>query len=187
MKSMWIRTAVLAAASVCCSGTTFAAAPGAQSDSGSSSQDKAFVEKASEGSLAEISFSKIALRKSKNDEVKTFAKKMIEDHTTLMTNMKPIADQMGLKPPTKLNKEHQMEADRLESLSGDKFDKEYITAMVGDHHKDLGEFMTQQNATSNAQLKSTVEQGTQVIRQHTEMIDQIAQKNGITTPPMPSM
>src|SRR4051812_26092257 len=186
MKSMWMRTAILGAA-VCCSGFTFAAAPGAQGDSGSASQDKAFVEKASEGSLAEISLSKIALKKSKNDEIQSFAKKMIEDHTTLMTNMKPIADQMGLKPPTKLNKEHQMEADRLQPLSGDKFDKEYITAMVGDHHKDLSEFMTQQNSTSNPQLKSTVEQGIQVIRQHTEMIDQIAQKNGITTPSMPSM
>ena len=149
-------------------------------------QDKMFVAKAAEGSMAEIQMSQLALKKSKNDEVKSYAQKMIDDHNTLIASMKPLADQMGVTPPTKLTPAHQAEAARLKAMSGDKFDKEYVTAMVGDHHKDLGEFMTEQNTTSNADLKAVVAQGTQVVRMHTEMIDQMAQKDGITTPPMPA-
>jgi putative membrane protein len=177
-------------AAICCGvmvmglGSAFA---GAQTGSDTAAQDKEFVAKSAEGSMAEIAMSKLALKKSKNDEVKTFAQKMIDDHTTLISNMKPFADQMGVKPPSKLKKEHQDEMTRLQSMSGDKFDKEYVTAMVGDHHKDLGEFTSEASTTSNAELKTTVEAGTQVIKMHTEMIDQIAQKDGIQTPPMPSM
>jgi len=176
---------------VCCSvmaagmaGATFA---GAQTGSDTTAQDKAFVAKSAEGSMAEIEMSKLALKKSKNDEVKTFAQKMVDDHTMLISNMKPFADQMGVQPPTKLNKAHMDEMARLRAMSGDKFDKEYVTAMLGDHHKDLGEFQTEASTTSNADLKSTVQAGTQVIKQHTEMIDQMAQKDGMTPPPMSSM
>ena len=192
-KSMWMRTAVLGAAAVCCCGGAVAqksmcgpGMAGIAAPSGTPAADKMFLMKSAEGSMAEITFSKIALKKSKNDEVKMFAQKMIDDHTMLIANMKPFADQMGVMPPEKLNKVHMQEEARLSSMSGDKFDHEYITAMVGDHHKDLGEFMSEQATTMNPDLKTTVASGTQVIKDHTMMIDQLATKNGISTPPMPS-
>jgi len=151
-----------------------------------SSQDKQFIMKSSEGSLAEVELGKLALQKSQNPDVKQFAQKMIDDHTMLMNNMKPYADQMGVKPPTKLNAKHQQLENRLKSLSGDKFDKEYIKAMVADHHHDLGEFMAEESKAADPGFKQTVTQGTQVIREHTQMIDDIAKKNGVPTPPMAS-
>jgi putative membrane protein len=151
-----------------------------------SSQDKQFIMKSSEGSMAEVELGKLALQKSQNTDVKQFAQKMVDDHTMLMNNMKPYADQMGVKPPTKLNAKHQQLETRLKSLSGDKFDKEYIKAMVADHHHDLGEFMAEESKATDPGFKQTVTQGTQVIREHTQMIDEIAKKNGIPTPPMAS-
>lgn len=151
-----------------------------------SSQDKQFIMKSSEGSMAEVELGKLALQKSQNPDVQQFAQKMVDDHTMLMNNMKPFADQMGVKPPTKLNAKHQQLETRLKSLSGDKFDKEYIKAMVADHHHDLGEFMAEESKATDPSFKQTVIQGTQVIREHTQMIDEIAKKNGIPTPPMAS-
>jgi putative membrane protein len=151
-----------------------------------SAQDKQFIMKASEGSLAEVQLGKLALQKSQNAEVKQFAQKMVEDHTMLINNMKPFSDQLGGKPPTKPNAKHQQLAYRLKSLSGDQFDKEYIKAMVADHHHDLGEFMAEESKAGDPGLKQTVTQGTQVIHECTQMIDEIAKKNGIATPPMQS-
>ena len=178
-----VRLAVLSGvAAVCCSGAAFGQT-GASDASGTASQDKIFLMNAAEGGMTEIQMSQIALKKTKNDDLKTYAQKMIDDHTKLMSDMKPFADQMGVTPPAKLKPEHQQEAMRLKSMSGDKFDKEYIKAMVADHHKDLAEFTAEENSTGNAELKSTVAQGKQVVQQHTDMIDQIAQKNGVATPP----
>ncbi len=191
MRLKGMRIAVLGGiTAVCCSGAAFgqncAGGSMAHGGSGSAAQDKMFLAKATEGSMAEIQMSQLALKKTKNDDVKAIAQKMVDDHTKLMSDMKPFADQMGVTPPAKLNAKHQQEAMRLKAMSGDKFDKEYLTAMVGDHHKDLGEFQAEEKSTGNAELKSTVSQATQVIQQHTEMIDQSAQKMGITVPPMPS-
>ena len=181
MRSLWRCSVVLGVTSFCSAGVLIA-----QDAASTSAQDKEFVAKAAEGSMAEIQMSQLALKKSKNDEVKAYAQKMVDDHTKLIADMKPFADQMGVKPPTKLNAKHQDEAARLKVMSGDKFDQEYITAMVADHHKDLGEFKTEQDTTANADLKTTVAQGTTVIQQHTEMIDKMAQAKGIATPPMPT-
>ncbi len=149
-------------------------------------QDKMFLMNSAEGGMTEIQASQLALKKSKNADVKAFAQKMVDDHTMLIAQMKPFADQMGVTPPAKLKPEHMQEMARLKAMSGDKFDKEYVTAMVADHHKDLGDFMTERDTTSKADLKATVAKGTDVIKEHTEMIDQIAQKDGIPTPPMPA-
>ena len=149
-------------------------------------QDKMFLMNAAEGGMTEIQASQLALKKSKDADVKAYAQKMIDDHTMLMAQMKPFAEQMGVTPPMKLKPEHQQEMARLKSMSGDKFDKEYVTAMVADHHKDLGDFMTERDTTSNADLKATVAKGTDVVKDHTQMIDQMAQKDGIPTPPMPA-
>ena len=164
---------------------TFAGAH-AQTSTDTATQDKTFVFKATQGSMDEIAAAKMALKKSKNDDVRNFAQKMVTDHTQLIADMKPFADQMGVQPPTKMSPEDKMESERLASMSGDTFDKEYVTAMVADHHKDLGEFKHEADTTSNSQLKATVTQGQQVIQTHTDMIDGIAQKMGIPTPPATS-
>ncbi len=158
----------------------------AQDTSSTAAQDKTFVMKAGQGSLAEIQISNMALKKSKNPDVKAFAQKMVDDHTKLIADMKPFADQMGVPPPTKVPADALQEEARLKAKTGDSFDNEYITAMVADHHKDLGEFVTERDTTQNQDLKTTVAQGTQVVKQHTDMIDQMAQAKGISTPPIPS-
>ena len=185
MKSLWIRSAVLGVSALCVGGVALgqdAASAGSQGASSTMAQDKMFVKNAAEGSTAEIQLSQMALKKSHNDEVKQYAQKMVDDHTKLISDMKPFADQMGVTPPTTLNATHKAQAARLRSMTGDKFDKEYVTAMVADHHKDLADFTAEGNSTANPDLKNTVMQGTQVIKQHTDMIDQIAQKDGIATP-----
>lgn len=186
MKLNGMRMMVVAATLGCTGGVLAQDANSTGNASSTMAQDKVFVTKASEGSLAEITMSQMALKKSKNAEVKSYAQKMIDDHTKLTADIKPFADQMGVPPPTKLNKVHMQEAARLKAKSGDNFDKEYITAMVADHHKDLGEFTTERDTTANADLKATVAQGTTVIQEHTQMIDQMAQAKGIATPPMPT-
>ena len=180
MKSNTFRIALL-------SGIAFCSLAGASAQTDTAAQDKEFVFKATQGSQDEIAAARMALKKSKNDDVKTFAQKMIDDHTKLIADMKPFADQMGVKPPTTMSPEDKQEAERLKAMTGDKFDKEYVTGMVADHHKDLGEFKHEAETTSNSDLKTTVTSGEAVVKEHTDMIDAMAQKMGIQTPSTPSM
>ena len=154
--------------------------------SASMSADKMFVKMADEGNSAEISASQIALKKSKNPDVIAYAKRMITDHEKLRSDMAPFAQSMGVMTPQPVNATHKVEDQRLSQLSGEKFDKEYIKDMDVDHHKTLGMFNNEIATTSNADLKTTVQQGQTVIVEHTDMADQLAGKMGVPTVPTPS-
>jgi putative membrane protein len=145
-------------------------------------QDKMFLHKAAEGGMAEIQLGQLAAQKGGSDAVKQFGQKMVDDHTKLNEQMKPIAASMGVMEPKHLSKADQAVYDKLNSLSGDAFDNEYITTMVKDHRKDLHEFRNEQSATTNPDLKMAVAQAEQVISQHLSMIESIAQQKGIVVP-----
>jgi putative membrane protein len=145
-------------------------------------RDKQFLRKASEGGLAEVELGKLALQKSSNDGLKTFAQKMVDDHTTLNDTMKPIADSLGAMTATHMNKMDQAEYDRLKGLSGDDFDKEYIAFMVKDHRVDLHEFRQESATAADPALKDATTKGAKVIREHLTMILKLASDNGVSVP-----
>jgi putative membrane protein len=149
------------------------------------SADKAFIKDASEGSLAEVNFAKLALQKSQDPNVRKFAEKMITDHEKLIEDMKPLAVKYGVHPSGTPVMDH-AKYEELKMKSGQSFDYAYVEAMVKDHNDDLQKFITEENSTSDPELKATVAKGEKVILEHTEMIDNIAHMGGIQTPPLPA-
>lgn len=140
--------------------------------------DKMFVKKALEGSMAEVQMGQLALQKSSDDQVKQFAQKMVDDHGKMVDDMKPVAQQMGVKVPDGPSKGQIKTMDKMKGLSGDAFDQAYIKDMVKDHKEDDKEFKQEAQATQNPQLKQLVMQGDQTIEGHLQMIEQIAQTKG---------
>jgi putative membrane protein len=151
-------------------------------DTSQTMKDKMFLRHAAEGGMAEVKLGQLATQKASSDDVKAFGQQMVDDHTMLNNEMAPIADSMGVRTPKGLNKEAQAEYDKLNGLSGTDFDTEYLTAMVKDHHKDLREFREEAASTTDATLKAAVEKGQGVIREHTMMVDKLAQSKGIAVP-----
>lgn len=146
-----------------------------------SMQDKAFVKKATEGSLAEVRLGKLAEQKATSPDLKNFAQKMVNDHTQLNEEMHPIAQQMGVSSPKELSKKDKETMQHLDNLSGQQFDQAYIKTMIKDHKKDLSEFKQEANRTQNSQLKQAAEHGAQVIQGHLQDIEQIAKDHNVKT------
>lgn len=68
---------------------------------------------------------------------------------------------------------------KLEGLSGQQFDEEYIKAMVKDHRQNLKEFKGEAQMAQDPSVKQAAEQGASVISQHLQMIEQIAQNHNV--------
>jgi len=141
--------------------------------------DQAFVKKALEGGAAEVQLGQLAQQKSQSNDVKQFGQKMVEDHTQIGDQMKPIAKRINVKPPTDISKKDRELIARLEGLSGEQFDQAYIQAMVKDHKQDLSEFKDEAQTTQNPSIKQAAQQDAQVIAQHLQMIEQIAQDHNM--------
>lgn len=149
------------------------------------SADKSFIKDASEGSLAEINYAKLALEKSQDPNVRKFAEKMIHDHEALIQSMKPFTVKYDVKPSGTPIMDH-AKYEELKMKSGISFDRAYVEAMVKDHTDDLKKFIDEENSTSDPELKATVAKGEKVVLEHTQMIDNIAHMGGIQTPTIPA-
>jgi putative membrane protein len=151
-------------------------------DVGQGMQDKMFLRKAAEGGMAEVKLGQLAAQKGSSDDVKAFGQKMVEDHTKMNLEIAQVADSMGVMLPKSLNKEDQAEYDKLNGLSGNEFDIEYLTFMVKDHHKDLHEFRMEAASPTDAALHNEVVKAHGVIHDHTVMVDRLARAKGIPVP-----
>ena len=141
--------------------------------------DKAFVRKALQGGMAEVQLGQLALQKSSNDDVKQFAQRMVDDHTKLGDEMKQVAQQLNVKVPDSPSGKDKSTMNKLQALNADEFDKAYIKDMVKDHQQDEKDFKTEAKNTTNPAVKQVAAQGEQVISEHLQMIEQIAQKNNV--------
>ena len=146
------------------------------------SADKTFIADSAQDSLAEITLAKLALQKSSDPTIKKFASEMIKDHQMLIVSMKPLARKYKVDVPTSPSVMSKAKYEELKLQSGTSFDRAYVSAMVSDHHDDLKKFQDEEAKTSNADVKAAVAKGETVIKKHTDMIDDIAQKGGIKTP-----
>jgi putative membrane protein len=151
-------------------------------DLGQIMQDKMFLRKAAEGGIAEVKLGQLAAQKGSSDDVKAFGQKMVDDHTKLNLEMAQVADSMGVMLPKSMNKEDQAEYDKLNALSGNDFDIEYLSFMVKDHHKDLHEFRMEAASPTDPALHNEVVKAQSVIHDHTVMVDKLARAKGIPVP-----
>jgi putative membrane protein len=151
-------------------------------DLGQVMQDKMFIRKATEGGIAEVKLGQLAAQKGGSDEVKTFGQKMVDDHTKLNSALAQVADSVGVMLPKTMNKDDQAEYDKLDKLSGNDFDVEYLTFMVKDHHKDLHDFRMEAASPADQTLHEAVVKAASVIHEHAVMVDKLARARGVPVP-----
>lgn len=161
---------------ICLAIISAAAGRPSQASAAVTDQDKQFLTMAAQSDFNEIQLSKLAETKATNSQVKAFAHKMVADHTTLEAKMKPFATAWGLTPPSALDADHQAIYDKLNTLSGADFDKEYMDAMVTDHHKALDAFTQEADTTTDTKFKAAVTNGKSVVAGHTSMADDLKAK-----------
>jgi len=155
------------------------ATPGMTTDPGNGMMDKAFVKKAMQGGMAEVDLGKLAAEKGSSEDVKQFGQQMVDDHSKLNEQMKPVAAQLGVSAPKEPSKKDQELKTKLQALSGQQFDEAYIKAMLKDHKKDHDEFSNEAQNAQDPNVKQVAQQGDQLIQQHLQHIEQIAQAHNI--------
>jgi putative membrane protein len=152
---------------------------GMQTNGQASPVDMLFVKKALQGGIAEVQLGQLTLQKSSNDQIKQFAQKMIDDHTKLGEQMKPVAQQVGVAVPTEPSKKDKQTMVKMQALSGSAYDQAYIKDMVKDHKQDLSDFQAEASNGQDPAVKDAATQGSQVISQHLQMAQQLAKDQNV--------
>jgi putative membrane protein len=103
-----------------------------------------FVTRASVGNLFAIAESRLALDRTGDPQVKTFALRLVEDHGRAEVALQAAADGSGATVPTTLDQDHQARVTALRSKSGVDFDKAYVADQYEVHSNALtlyGDYM----------------------------------------------
>jgi putative membrane protein len=138
-------------------------------------EDKTFVKEAASGGMAEVQLGKLA-QKSENAEVKSFADRMVRDHTAANEQLTAIAGSLGVELPKALDSEHGRIREKLQTLHGKAFDEQYMHAMVEDHNKAVKLFQQEERTGHSAELKQFAQKTLPTLEEHQKMALQLSQK-----------
>ena len=122
-----------------------------------SAKDKIFMKKAAKGGMMEVAMGKVAEQKAQSDDVKSFGKRMVTDHSKANDELKSIASKKGFELPSK---EHSFKWTS---------DKAYMDMMVKDHEKDLAEFKEEASSGSDPDVKKFADDTAKIVQEHLDL------------------
>lgn len=160
-----------------------AQAPSDKGDQIVTGGDLAFINDAAPGGMAEVEMGRMAAKQAQSSEVKQFGARMVVDHSKAGDELKQLASTKKVTLPAMVNPNHKETIEKLSKLNGADFDREYVTAMVADHEKDVASFENAVKAGVDADVKAFAAKTLPTLKAHLEMIRDIANKMGYKAKP----
>jgi putative membrane protein len=136
-------------------------------------KDKNFMTMAAYANWNEIDAAQLALTKSTNDSVKTFAQLMIAEHTTAKGQLDSVANQFTYSLPTTVDSAHAALKVHLMTLSGLAFDTTYMNSQVTDHVNTINLFQNEVNLGNNPSVKNYASQTLPHLQMHLQRAQSI--------------
>lgn len=127
-----------------------------------------FVEQASRDGLAEVQLGKLAADKAAAEPVRKFAQQMVTDHSKANAELTKLAAGKNLPVATAVDSTQKQMMTRLGGLSGDNFDKAYMTEMTAAHNKAVALFMAA-TESSDADIASFAKKTLPTLKMHEQM------------------
>jgi putative membrane protein len=144
----------------------------------SAASDATFVKKAAISDMYEIQASQLAQTKAASADVKTFASRMVTDHTKTSDQLKSIlSGKSGLKAPTAIDAKHKGLLSKLRAASGASFDSAYAQQQLDAHQQAVTLFTGESQNGKDPDLKTFASQTLPTLQQHLSMA-QTLQKGG---------
>jgi len=140
-----------------------------------SKADQNIMREMAQSNLAEIETGKIALSQSKNDQVRNYAQKMIDDHQQSQKELEQLAQAKGVTLPTEPDKKHQAAAKKLSALEGEKFDKQYMKqGGLSDHRNTHRLLQRAQTRATDPDLKAMAAKMEPIVSQHLDLAQDVS-------------
>jgi putative membrane protein len=140
-----------------------------------SHSDSSFLKSAAEGGMYEVQAGRIALDKATNPQVKSFAQKMIDDHTKANEELSQLAASKGVKLPTSPSLTEQAKLKTLEHWSQSGFDEHFAKGVgVDEHEDDVKAFTKESTQAKDPDVKAFAAKTLPTLQEHLAMAKQLA-------------
>jgi putative membrane protein len=135
-----------------------------------------FLKAASQGGRMEVDLGSMAKDHAASDAVKQFGETMVSEHSAANEKLMQLAKQKNVDLPDELKEEQQALEQNLADLSGQDFDKGYMSAMVEDHEKDVEEFRKQAEEGDDEAVRQFAAETLPTLEKHLQMAKDVHQQ-----------
>lgn len=136
-----------------------------------------FVDTAIESGIAEVVTGKLALDKSKDAEIKTFAQQMVSDHTQANQKLGDIARQLDFSVPDEAALTDKVKKMILE-WRDESFDRSYVNNQVQAHEKAVELFKKEASSSDKPELKAFASETLPKLEEHLKHAKALQAKHG---------
>lgn len=150
---------------------------GANAASALSHQDSSFLKDAAEADNAEVAGSQVALQRSANPQVKSFAQAMVDDHGKAASELKSLAAQKGVKVSDTPSTAKKLEIKMLSGRKGASFDQHYADSIGVKAHEDtIKLFQKEVEKGTDPDVKAWAQKTLPELSHHLEMAQDLKTK-----------
>lgn len=147
-----------------------------QSPSANRNSDREFAQKAAAGGKKEVEGAKFAASKAANGDVKTFAERLVKDHTAANQELASLMKTKQLTVPSAAKEA----PEAWRNQSGTAFDRAYINHAIDHHEKDIAMFEAEASNGTDAELKAWAARKLPTLREHLKIAQDLKGKLGTT-------
>ena len=141
--------------------------------------DQQILTELAQANVNEINAGQIAQQKATSQEVKSFAQQMVDDHSKGLQAVQELARNKNVTLPTEPDAKHRAMADKLNSLTGDAFDRAYLSgAGVSDHQAAHKQLAQADKRARDPDVKALVEKLQPVVEHHLDEVRPLAKNKG---------
>ncbi|HYE14155.1 MAG TPA: DUF4142 domain-containing protein [Pyrinomonadaceae bacterium] len=140
------------------------------------SADERFLAEAAMSGAMEVEMGRLAPERAASEEIKAFARKLVEDHTKANEALAKFAQERRMALPQSLDSKHRKEVDRLAALRGERFDSEFVRVMIKDHKKDIALYEREAARGADAGARELASAILPTLREHLRMVQRIYDK-----------
>ena len=145
------------------------------------SKDRKFVRDIDADHNLEIRLGQLAEKRARDESVKQFGRRMVDDHTGLKEQWTTMISNSGMKFKSGMGPRHKSKLDRLEKLSGREFDREYMTLVAQNHQDYLNYLRKEGRAAKSSPVRELVNRHIPMFEQHIQQAKQIGIRVGADT------
>lgn len=135
-----------------------------------STNDKRFIETALQGGIGEIKEVQLAQKRAGNPDVRHAAAQLEQEHTALNAELTRIGSAHGLALPTEPGADRKASYQRLQRLSGNEFDREFLKAGSRGQQRTIELFKRTGAVSTNGEIKKLAGNTLPTLQKHLSML-----------------
>jgi putative membrane protein len=142
--------------------------------------DQVFAMMSAEGGLVEVQLGKLAADLAADPEVRQWAQRLVQDHTTANQELLTIAKQKDISIPREVDDTHEDVVKLFSRLEGAQFDREFLRYQVMHHEKDVAAFGLQAKEGQDPELKAFAAKQLPILQAHLQQVRNLAAQQHVT-------